>query len=242
MVMGYSGSMDAWEPAFVDALARSHQVFIFDNAGIGQTAPLPGTLTIDAMAGQTAALISALGLHRPAVLGWSMGGMIAQALAVEHPEDVGRLILCATLPGNSHATAPSSAAAAALANPGASNLSALLGLMFPPGHLAAEKAFIAGITTYPHLYLAPAAVDAAQLSAIVAWLAGSDPAGRRISSISVPTLVADGADDELVPEANDEELAKVIPHASLVIYPDAGHGFLFQDAPQVVARIDSFLS
>jgi pimeloyl-ACP methyl ester carboxylesterase len=79
MVMGYAGTMEVWDPRFVDALARHHRVVIFDHAGVGQTQVLPAPLTIDAMADQTSALISALGLGRPAVLGWSMGGMIAQA-------------------------------------------------------------------------------------------------------------------------------------------------------------------
>src|ERR1700722_8855019 len=82
MIMGLSGSQDAWPPALVNALAKHHRVIIFDNAGIGQTAMPPGTLTISAMADQTAALIQSLNLDQPEVLGWSMGGMIAQALAI----------------------------------------------------------------------------------------------------------------------------------------------------------------
>ncbi len=71
---------------------------IFDNAGAGQTQALPAPLTIDAMANQTSALITALGLSRPDILGWSMGSMIAQALAVHHPDQVRRLVLCASYP------------------------------------------------------------------------------------------------------------------------------------------------
>ena len=85
LIMGYTGTMEAWDPRFVDALARHYRVVIFDNAGVGRTQPLPAPLTIDAMADQTSALISTLGLGRPNILGWSMGGMIAQALAVRHP-------------------------------------------------------------------------------------------------------------------------------------------------------------
>lgn len=72
---------------------------MFDNSGVGRTQQLPAPLTIDAMADQTSALIDTLGLGRPNVLGWSMGGMIAQALAVLHPAQVRRLVLCATFPG-----------------------------------------------------------------------------------------------------------------------------------------------
>ena len=103
LIMGYSGTMEVWDPRLVHALARHNRVVMFDNAGVGRTQPLHGeqtaTLTIDAMADQTSALIGTLGLGRPDVLGWSMGGMIAQALAVLHPAQVRRLVLCATYPG-----------------------------------------------------------------------------------------------------------------------------------------------
>ena len=102
LIMGYGGTMQTWDPRFVNTLAMHNQVVIFDNAGIGDTQALPAPLTIDAMADQTSALISALGLGRTDVLGWSMGGMIAQALAVRHPAQVRRLVLCATFPGGRH--------------------------------------------------------------------------------------------------------------------------------------------
>jgi hypothetical protein len=85
LIMGYSGTMDTWAPQFVDSLALHYRVVTFDNAGIGQTGALPAPLTIDAMANQTSALISALHLGRAEVLGWSEGGMIVQALAVLAP-------------------------------------------------------------------------------------------------------------------------------------------------------------
>src|ERR1700729_4404720 len=110
LIMGYAGTMEVWDPRLVHALARHNRVVMFDNAGIGRTQPLPGeqtaTLTIDAMADQTSALIDALGLGRPDVLGWSMGGMIAQALAVLHPAQVRRLVLCATYPGTGTVVLP----------------------------------------------------------------------------------------------------------------------------------------
>src|SRR3984957_16352684 len=116
LIMGYAAPMEAWEPQFVDSLARRYRVVIFDNAGIGSTRALPAPLTIDAMANQTSALIGALGLGRPDVLGWSMGGMIAQALAVLHPAQVHRLVLCATFPGTGTVVAPPQAAIHALAS------------------------------------------------------------------------------------------------------------------------------
>ena len=98
LIVGAGASMDGWPPSFVDAFADHHKVVVFDNAGVGWTSAVsaPAVLSVTAMASQTSALISALRLRRPAVLGWSMGGMIAQDLAVSHPAQVGRLILAAT--------------------------------------------------------------------------------------------------------------------------------------------------
>jgi hypothetical protein len=107
LVMGYGGTMETWDRRFVDTLAERYRVVIFDNAGLGHTAAVKSPLTIDAMANQTSALISALRLGRPPVLGWSMGSMIAQALAVLHPAQVSRLVLCASYPGDGQATRPS---------------------------------------------------------------------------------------------------------------------------------------
>lgn len=105
LIVGAGASMDGWPPSFVDALAAHHKVVVFDNAGIGRTSAVsaPALLSVAAMASQTSALISALRLHRPAVLGWSIGGMIAQDLAVTHPAQVSRLVLAATTAGTGKA-------------------------------------------------------------------------------------------------------------------------------------------
>jgi len=241
LIMGYSGSMDQWEPRFVDALGRAHRVVIFDNAGIGRTSALSAPLTITAMADQTAAFIETLHLGRPDVLGWSMGGLIAQALAVLHPSLVRRLVLCATLPGNGKATLPSAAAAGALSDPAKGNATTLLGLLFPANQSAGEAEYVKQMLEFPHFYLAPAAVSKAQLGALGSWLSGKEIAGRSVDEIASPTLVADGLEDDLVPTANDRELARIIKHSSIVLYPDAGHAFLFQDERAFLQRVQGFL-
>jgi len=238
LIMGYTGTMEDWDPRFVDALARHYRVVIFDNAGVGRTQPLPAPLTIDAMADQTSALISALGLGRPNILGWSMGGMIAQALAVRHPTQVRRLVLCATFPGTG-AVPPSLAAIRALLSGVPQEVGSEL---FPADQSMAYEALTAGISSYPAASPAPAATIAAQGRASEQWLGGADPAGRQTAAISVPTLVADGAADRLDPVANDYALARLIPGARLVLYPDAGHAFLFQEGAPFTFLIGTFLT
>jgi pimeloyl-ACP methyl ester carboxylesterase len=235
LIMGYAGTMETWEPQFVDTLARHYRVVIFDNAGIGSTQALPTPLTIDAMANQTSALIDALGLGRPDVLGWSMGGMIAQALAVLHPAQVRRLVLCATFPGVG-TVIPPQAAINDLTNGSGDDV------LFPANQAMADDAFAAGAESYPSAAVAPATVISAQGQAALAWFHGADAAGRRTSEISVPTLVADGTEDQLDAVANSRTIARLIPGAKLLLYPDAGHGFLFQEGTPFALAVESFLS
>ncbi len=238
LIMGFGGTMNDWAPAFVDSLATSHRVVIFDNAGIGHTAALPPPLTITAMADQTSALISALGLGRIDVLGWSMGGMIAQALAVQHPSQVNHLVLAATQPGTGRSR-PIPAAAGADAS--SSNPATVLSVLFPPGQQAAVAAYVSGILAYQPPENATAAVTDAQAKAIGRWLEGTDPSGADTTRIASPTLVADGTEDALDPVANGHILTTTIPGAHLVLYTGAGHAFLFQDAAQFLPVVEQFL-
>jgi pimeloyl-ACP methyl ester carboxylesterase len=239
LIMGFAGSMSFWDPIFVDALARRYRVVIFDNAGIGQTDAFAGTLSIDDMANQTSALITALGLGRPYVLGWSMGTMIAQALAVLHPAQVRALVLSASYPGNGTTVRPSQSVSKALSS---SDIQTILGVLFPADQQAAGVTFLTAISSYPPGDSVPAAVITQQRHAIDAYWAGTDPAGRHTSEIKVPTLIADGAEDQGDPSANSHTLAGLIPGARLRFYPDAGHAFLFQDEAAYVPVIESFLA
>lgn len=238
LITGYTGTMEDWDPRFVDALAQHHRVVVFDNAGIGATSATPGPLSIDAMADQTSALISALHLGRPDVLGWSMGTMIAQALAVSHPSQVDRLVLCAAYPGNGQVVRPPQKDINALTNGDTKLAEADL---FPAGQSGAESAFAAALNDWPAATGASPAVAAAQRAAVRRWWDGTDPAAARVDAIGAPTLVADGALDRLDPSANDRAVARLIPGARLDLYPGAGHAFLFQDEATFVPVVEEFL-
>jgi pimeloyl-ACP methyl ester carboxylesterase len=238
MITGFGASMDEWAPAFINQLARAHKVVLVDNAGVGRTTALPAPLSITAMSDQISALMTYLRLGRSAVLGWSMGGLIAQALAVTHRVQVSRLVLAATQAGTGTALPVPAAAAATLTSgtPGQ-----VLALLFPADQTKALQSYVKGILTYRHFYLALPAAKAQQNVAIAQWFAGAVPAGQAVRRLRLPTLVADGTEDALDPVANDHQLAGLIRGAQLTLYPDAGHGFLFQDAPAFVARIDRFM-
>jgi pimeloyl-ACP methyl ester carboxylesterase len=227
LIMGEAWTMEDWDPRLVHALAGQHRVVMFDNSGVGQTRQLPAPFSIDDMAGQTSALIATLGLGRPEVLGWSLGGTVAQALAVLHPAQVSRLVLCGAFPGNGSDQQPPPSAA-----PNRSD--------FPAGQAGAYAAFKAAIAEYPAAAPASAAATAGQSAAFSDWLVGQDPAGRETGHISVPTLIADGTQDQLDPVVNDHTLAALIHGSKLKLYPDAGHAFLFQDWSSFAALVNSF--
>jgi pimeloyl-ACP methyl ester carboxylesterase len=238
LITGLGASIDSWQPSFVATLAADHQVVVFDNPGVGHTIALSPAVSISAMANETSALISTLRLGRVAVLGWSMGGMIAQALAVLHPAQVSRLVLAATQPGTGHALPVPAAAAAAVVS---SNPAELLAVLFPPSAAAAARAYVAGILRYPDYYQAPRNAVATQSLAVQHWIAGDDGAGPRFGQVRLPVLVADGTLDQLDPSANDRALAASVPGAKLLLYPGAGHAFLFQDAASFLPAVERFL-
>jgi pimeloyl-ACP methyl ester carboxylesterase len=239
LIMGGGLSMDGWPPSFVDALAAHHKVVVFDNAGVGRTSAVsaPDLLSITAMASQTSALISALRLRRPAVLGWSMGGMIAQALAVSHPAQVSRLILAATAAG----TGKGLPIPQPTATVSGRNSAKLVAHLFPKNQAAAARAYLNDIEQYPGTYGVSAATYQSQYRAVQRWVAGQDAAGRLVGDLRVPTLVADGTLDQFIGTANDRLLASSVPGAKLLLFDDAGHAFLFQDSARFVRAIETFM-
>jgi pimeloyl-ACP methyl ester carboxylesterase len=232
-------TMDGWPPAFIDALAAHHTVVVFDNAGVGRTSTVsaPDSLSITAMASQTSALVSALRLRRPAVLGWSMGGMIAQALAVSHPAQVSALILAATAAGTGKAQPIPQPTVTEFRDP-----AKVVAGLFPMNQTAAARAYLNAILQYPGFYTESAATYRSQYLAVQRWVAGQDEAGQLEGSIRVPTLVADVTRDQFVGRANDRLLASSVPGAKLLLFDDAGHAFMFQDATRFIRAVETFIS
>lgn len=113
--------------------------------------------------------------------------------------------------------------------------------LFPPDQAKFAAAYTKEITSYPHFYLTPGRIITLQLQASSRWLAGRDVAGRRVGRLRLPTLIGDGRDDVILPTANSVRLAHLIHNSRLKLYPDAGHGFVFQDERAWVATIDRFL-
>jgi pimeloyl-ACP methyl ester carboxylesterase len=241
MIMGLGGTMGSWDPTFLDALAAGgHRIVLLDNEGIGKTTALPGKLTIRRMGETAAGLIARLKLKRPDVAAWSMGGMIAQSLAVRHPQLLRRLVLMATAPGDGKGVAPTPAALAALT--GASDVNTLLGLVFPADQTAARDTYVSHILERkPFEGLAPASQALKQTAASGAWLISQDPDGKRVAKLKLPTLIGGGELDPLLPVGNQRHLHDIIKGSQLVTYPDASHGFLMQHQDDWVPKMLTFL-
>jgi pimeloyl-ACP methyl ester carboxylesterase len=239
LIMGFGSSMEDWDPAFVDGLARTRRVVIFNNAGIGKSEAIASRLTISRMADQTAALIAALKLGKTDVLGWSMGGMIAQALVVRHQALVRRLVLSATSPGNGKGKKIPAEESAALAGASAEEF---LAALFPSDQQAAVKSYGEGIARYEERSAVPGALYGLQRAAINGWVAGKEAAGKRAATVSTRILAAAGTDDRFIPVSNTRLIARLFSHTELKIYEDAGHGFLFQPDTKYVKRVITFLT
>ncbi|GAB3398546.1 alpha/beta hydrolase [Schumannella luteola] len=238
------GSMDYWDPAVVDGLAAGREVVEFDNAGVGlSSGETPSTFA--GLADHAADLIRALDLGVVDVLGFSIGGHTAQELVLRHPELVRRLIIAGSKPrgGESEGTAPDVIDVAGRHE--VSTLDDFLYLFFSPS--AAGQ--VAGRDFWARRHQRTVDVDAptsrqtfeAQRDAILDW-ATPRPAGERdLESITAPTLVVNGSRDIMAPTVNSWVMSQRIPDAQLVIYPDAGHGAIFQYPRTFVAHAVEFL-
>ena len=235
-IQGLSGTMDAWDPRFLDAVAaQGRRVVLFDNRGMGRSEPLPSPLTMTQMADDAAALIRALRLRRrapaPDVFGWSMGGMIAQSLAVRHPRSSRRLVLARPRRATATRPSPTPRGLAVIAELGSASIS--LDTLFGPRTDAKREAFLANILLRCHpepVGLRP--VIDAQAIASAQWFAGNG--GRKITQLRKRVLVGGGALDELLPVANQRHIARRIPRRGLVL-PRRSARVLPPEAPRLPA-------
>ena len=243
----FRGGMDHWDPAVTDGFAQDRPVVLFDNAGVaGSSGDTPNS--IEAMADHAAAFVRALGLPQVDVLGFSIGGYVAQTLALRHLTLVRRMILAATGPrGGDPSQDPQAAEYAASTDPitGESSLEAFLYLFFRP--TATSQA--AGRAFWERRHERKRDIDppstpqtmAAQRAATAEWRQIRGERFAELKDISQPTLVVNGNHDVMIPTINSFTLSQGIPHAQLIIYPDSGHGVLFQFPELFVAHGRMFL-
>lgn len=235
--------LDNFDPRIVDGLASGHRIIAIDYRGIGAsggTAPV----TIDAMARDVIALVHALGFEKIDLLGFSLGGFVAQDIVLKAPDLVRRLILTGTGPAGGQGIDQVGAVSWPLMAKGLLTLRDPKTYLFftaTPNGRQAAKAFLARLKERktnrdkgptPRAFLR-------QLKAIKAW---GRQAPQDLGSIRIPVLIANGDNDIMVPTINSHDMARRIPGAQVVIYRDAGHGGIFQYHSEFVPMALRFLN
>jgi 3-oxoadipate enol-lactonase len=241
LIMGYGVSGRAWAP-LVPAFT-SHRTIWFDNRGTGRSSKPEDTITVADMANDALAVLDAAGIDRASVVGASMGGMIAQQLALDHPDRVERLVLCCTTPGAGARGEGDPAALFGLVEATklmSSDPRAALELFKPillaPGHEALLDQLGGGLlgSQGGAEFASPATAD--RLMTSLAGFSSID----RLEELLVPTLVQHGVADRIIPIEHGRHLAELIPNAILEEYQNCGHLYLVED-PRPLTRMVEFL-
>ncbi|EME15099.1 alpha/beta hydrolase [Rhodococcus qingshengii] len=224
-----AANLDNWDPRIIDPIAKKRRVIAFDNRGVGaSTGKVPDS--IEAMADDAVTFITALGLGTVDIFSFSLGGMIAQALVLEHPELVRRIVLTGTGPAGGKdidKVARTTYYDILRATLTRSDPKEFLFFNRNTAGKRAATAFVERLKERTDDRDAPVSVKAfqTQLTAIKKW-GRSTP--ENLSVITAPTLIANGDNDRMVRSTLSEDLHRRIPASELIIYPDSGHGGIFQ--------------
>jgi pimeloyl-ACP methyl ester carboxylesterase len=239
MISGDTAPMTLWLPYLLKPLAQHFTVTIFDNRGVGySTDDLSQRMTIQLMARDTAGLITALGLDRPTVLGWSMGGEIGITLAEQSPALVGALVTSGANPGSRHAKQPAGELLRNLAHPSGPEF--LLRTMFP-NNAAGGKAAAQFGRAYISLKQENVSQRTLDRQEKAEYAFARDPkVWAGLPDIKVPYLITNGSLDRLNPVVNAHRLHARVPGSKLSIYKGAGHGMMYQDSARFVGEVVKF--
>ncbi len=241
MIMGWTGVKEDWR-SLAAALAERHPTVVFDNRGMGESTITEGPYTIAQLAADARRLLDHLGWEKAHVVGISMGGMIAQQLALDAPERVHRLVLGCTMHGGTGHVPPDAETLAGMQISGPVTdprdiLRATLRINFTEAWIAADPARFERIVENSLPYRRSRRGLFAQLQAILEF-----DLEHRIGEIQAPTLVVHGTGDRLIPCANAEKIASRIPDSRLLTLPDAGHLFWDMDEGRAAREILEFFA
>jgi pimeloyl-ACP methyl ester carboxylesterase len=241
LLQHFSGNIDAWDPAVVNALAADRPVIAFDNAGVGlSTGQTPDNVAT--MARDAVDFINVLGLSEVDLLGFSLGGCVAQQIAAEHGRLVRKLILVGTAPkgGEEHLLA---VLQEAFSQTGAPDPRLPLFFTKSSASRSSGLAFLkrTQVRKNDRDIDNGSAITDPQAKALITWCATPDPEHAILRAIRQPTLVASGSHDTMLPAKNAYAMFKELSNAQLVLYPDSGHGALFQHHATFVSHVQTFL-
>jgi pimeloyl-ACP methyl ester carboxylesterase len=225
--------MDFWEPELIKKLSSNHTVIMFDNRGIGNTTSGIQKFSIRQFANDTAGLLDALKLKKVDVMGWSMGGMIAQELALLNKEKVGKLVILASTCGGKQSILPSQEVQMAFMTRSKNSLERVekfFPFLFPDSWRMQNPDFVEKLPRT--IEKIPSETLNLQTEAIINWEGVCD----KLNTLTVPTLIIVGTEDELTPPGNSLIMMKKIKESQLLQIAGGGHGLMFQ-YPEKLARI-----
>jgi len=245
LLVHFRGNLDNWDPALVDALATGRRVIAFDYAGVGGSTGTTAD-TIEQMAREAIAFITAMDLGPVDVLGFSIGSFVGQQIAMTRPAIVRRLVLASSAPQGGaglHGWAPE--VMEAVGKPETSP-DGYLDVFFAPSPSSRK----AGQEALQRMYSRTEDRDAettwatreAQYDAVCTWGIPDHALLERVSCLKLPVFIANGDSDPMILPHYSYLLAGLIPQASVKIYPDSAHGFLFQHHAEFAADVESFLT
>jgi pimeloyl-ACP methyl ester carboxylesterase len=227
----FRGTMDHWDPAFLEVLALERRVVIFDNAGVSESTGDVAT-SFTGIAETAVDFITALGLTTADLLGWSIGGFIGQMVALNHPGLVRRLLVAGSGPGGVPGSPALDPKVAETMTAPISTEEHFLYLFFGLDEESQRIGKESLKRLQPRLSKSQAEVSAEawsrQLQAIRKWAGGDGSAWSRLEEITIPVLVANGAHDVMVDAGDSFAMVRRMKNATALFYGDAGHAFLFQ--------------
>lgn len=243
LIMGLGGNVDWWGMGFRKRLARRQQVIAFDNRGAGRTKDDGKPLSIEQMALDVAALLDSVDCNKAAdVIGFSMGGMIAQELSLTHPHLVDNLVLGATSAGGTSAVMPTPYAMQLLlgmqsVDSATSAIDSQMKLLFPESFIKSHTTLWESLSKT--LFRNPMTREnfQRQLQAVLTWRGTCD----RLHDVSQSALILHGTEDIMIPPENGQILADEMARAKLTFYEGCGHGFAVQEPERVMSDIELFL-
>lgn len=241
LLQHFTGTMDYWDPAVVNGLARTREVIVFDNAGVGASSgKVPDN--VEQMSADALAFFAALGFQQVDLLGYSLGGMIAQILAAKHAGLVRRVILANTAHqgGGNDLMRVMQVAMSQKTYPDPRMV-----LFFGESQdsLRSGQAFLERVGAR-HKDRDPESgpkVAKAQATALIKFSTTQDPSNGLLNAITQPVLIVTGSNDTMLPTDSSYAMFKILKAAQLVIYPDSNHGAIFQYHDRFVSDADSFL-
>lgn len=242
MNIHFRGTMDHWDPAVTDGLAQQREVILFDNAGIGASSG-ETPATIAGMATNAVAFIRELGIGKTDILGYSIGGKVAQEIVVQAPELVRKLILVGTGPRGADTAASKSAEIFSATYDPPEHLWIAAHFLPNPNGRAAGLAYLdRKHRRQDRVPEVSEAAAAAQLQAIAASNEKTDGVWDYLTTIRIPVLVIDGSNDLIIPTINGFTLQQHLSNAQLIIYPDSSHAPFYQYPDLFLAHARLFLN